>query len=176
MVQDLILLGLFGGAHGVRGELRLKSYTARPESIASYGCLTTQNGRRLELASVRPRKDTLLIARVKGVTDRAGAEALAHQKLYVPRAALGEPQEDEFFHADLIGLKVETSDGRVVGRVTGLFDFGAGDLLEIAPVDGGKTVLLPFTRAVVPAVDLAAGRLLIVPAAEAAGEGPDDGK
>jgi 16S rRNA processing protein RimM len=172
--SDLVLLGVFGAAHGVRGEVRLKSYTADPAAIASYGPLTNEAGRVFELLAVRPLRDDMLVARVKGISDRTQAEALTNVRLYVPRARLGQAaeDEDEFFHADLIGLKAETADGAPFGIVTALLDFGAGDLLEIQPAAGGPSVLLPFTKAVVPVVDVPGGRVVVAPPAEIEGEAP----
>lgn len=171
---DLVLLGVFGAAHGVRGEVRLKSHTGDPAAIAGYGPLRTEAGRVFELVSVRPLKDDMLVARVKGISDRTAAEALTNLRLHVERAVLGEAdaEEDEFFHADLIGLTAETADGNAFGTVLALFDFGAGGLLEIKPSDGGRSLFLPFTKAAVPVVDVRGGRLVVVPPAEIEGEPP----
>jgi len=159
--QNLILLGVFGAAHGLKGEVRLKSYTEEPLAIANYGPLATKTGRLIRFTSLRVQKD-MLIVRVEGVDDRTGAEQLVNLQLFAEREALGTPEdEDEFFHADLLGLAVRTEDGRLVGTVSGLFDFGAGDIVEVTPADG-KPLLLPFTKAVVPHVDIKAGHILVV--------------
>jgi len=162
---DLVLLGVFGAPHGVRGEIRLRSYTADPLAIASYGPLTTEDGRMVELVSVRPQND-VLIARVKGLTSRDAAQALTHVKLHAPRERLGQAEEDEFFHADLVGLLAEGPDGEALGTVVALHNFGAGDVVEIRPAGPGHSVLLPFTKEVVPVVDIASGRMVVVPPVE----------
>ena len=173
--QNLVVLGVFGAAHGLKGEIRLKSYTEEPLAIASYAPLLTKSGRQIKLASLRQAKD-VLIARVEGVSDRTGAEQLVNLQLFVERAALGTPEdEDEFFHADLIGLVARDEAGNRIGTVTGLFDFGAGDIIEVTPdgakgapdsakggPGGAKPLLLPFTKAVVPLVDIKAGHIVVV--------------
>lgn len=158
-----MLLGEFGRAHGLRGEVRLKSFTAEPAAIASYGPLLAEDGRRFVLTGVRPAgaAPDLLIARVEGVADRDAAERLNRTRLYAARAQLPAPAEDEFLAADLIGLAVADSGGAVVGKIVAVPNYGAGDLLEIAPAGGGATVLLPFTKAFVPVIDLAGGRVTI---------------
>lgn len=162
-----MLLGEIGRAHGLRGELRVKSYTADPAAIASYGPLVTEDGRRLTLGSVRPAgaQPDMLIARIEGVATREAAEALARTRLLVERERLAPPgDEDEFYIADLVGLPVEDTAGRPVGRVVAVPDFGGGQLLDIAPLSG-PTVLVPFTKASVPEVDIPGRRVVI--AAEA---------
>jgi len=159
--QNLVVLGVFGAAHGLKGEIRLKSYTEEPLAIANYGPLLTKSGRQVKLTSVRQAKD-VLIARVEGVGDRTGAEQLVNLQLFVERAVLGAPEdEDEFFHADLIGLVARDEAGETIGTVTGLFDFGAGDIIEVTP-DGAKPLLLPFSKAVVPVVDIKAGHIVVI--------------
>ena len=162
-----MLLGEFGRAHGLKGEVRLKSFTAEPLAIASYGPLLAADGRRLELTHVRPAgggAPDLLIARVEGVTSREAAEALNRTGLFVERERLGPPEgEDEFFAADLIGLSVQDGPGAVLGTIVGVPNYGGGDLLEIAPAGGGASALLPFTKAFVPSVDLAQSRVVIAP-------------
>lgn len=157
-----VLVGEFGRAHGVRGEVRLKSHTGDPEAIASYGPLTSEDGRAFVLESVRPQGD-MLVARVAGVRDRTAAEALTRVKLYVAREKLdaGELDEEEFLHADLVGLAAETPEGQRLGKVVGLPNYGAGDLVEILPPGRRDTVLVPFTKAFVPTIDIAAGRMVI---------------
>ena len=159
--QNLVVLGVFGAAHGLKGEIRLRSYTEEPLAIANYGPLLTKSGRQVKLTSVRQAKD-VLIARVEGVGDRTGAEQLVNLQLFVERAVLGAPEdEDEFFHADLIGLVARDEAGEKIGTVTGLFDFGAGDIIEVTP-DGAKPLLLPFSKAVVPVVDIKAGHIVVI--------------
>jgi len=164
-----ICLGQIGAAHGVRGEVRLYSFTADPEAIASYGPLETDDGRVFAIESMRPAKDHF-VARLSGIADRDAAERLAKTKLYVPRQRLPEPEEpDEFYHADLIGLCVVDRTGEHLGIVVGVHNFGAGDLIEMKPEAGGKTELIPFDAINVPTVDLAAGRIVVSPS-PAAGE------
>jgi 16S rRNA processing protein RimM len=157
-----ILIAEIGAAHGVRGEVRVKALTADPASVGDYGPLHDDRGRTYVVASLRPLKDDMLVVRFEGVADRTAAEKLTRIKLYVDRSVLPEPDEDEFYHADLIGLAVETVGGETIGRVMAVMDFGAGDLLEVER-EHGKSVFVPFTRAVVPTVDLAGGRLVVEP-------------
>jgi 16S rRNA processing protein RimM len=161
---DLVCLGQIGAAHGVRGEVRLHSFTAEPAAIADYGPLETDDGRVFEIASLRPAKDHF-VATFAGVADRNAAERLANTKLYVPRERLPEPDEpDEFYHADLIGLAVVDPAGQRLGTVVAVHNFGAGDLIEVRPDTGNKTDLVPFNAANVPAVDIAAGKIVVDPA------------
>jgi 16S rRNA processing protein RimM len=158
-----ICVAQIGAPHGVRGELRLKSFTEDPLAVSRYGPLESEDGaRRFEIASARPAKDVLVV-QIKGVDDRTAAEALKNLRLYVPRERLDPPADDEFYHADLIGLIAVAPDGSTVGKVVAVPNFGAGDLIEIAPMSGGPSVLVPFTRVAVPEVDIAAGRIVIDP-------------
>ena len=157
-----VCLGQFGAAHGVRGEVRLHSFTADPAAITSYGPLESEDGRVFEIETMRPAKDHF-VAKIAGVADRNAAELLKNLKLYVPRARLPEPDEpDEFYHADLIGLAVVDRAGEKLGTVVAIHNFGAGDLIEMNPASGGKTELLPFDEVHVPAVDIAAGKIVVV--------------
>jgi 16S rRNA processing protein RimM len=174
-VTRLVVLGRFGAAHGVRGEVRLQSFTAEPQAIASYAPLTDKSGaRQFTLLSTRPQGKDMLVARVAGVTDRASAEALNGVELYLPREKLPPPpEEDEFYLADLVGLRAETRAGALLGHVVALRNFGAGDILEVAPPAGGETLMFPFTKAVVPVVDLPGGRVVIEPPTEVDDDGAD---
>ena len=157
-----MLMGVITGAHGVRGLVRVKSFTAEPAHLAAYGALEDAEGERrfaLELAGAIK---GVLLARLPGVADRDAAERLKGTRLYLPRAALPDPGEEEYYHADLLGLAVVRSDGTVFGRVKAVHDFGAGDSLEIERAEGG-IVLVPFTSATVPVVDITAGRLVLEP-------------
>jgi 16S rRNA processing protein RimM len=166
-----VCLGVIVGAHGVRGAVKIKTFTADPAAVAAYGPVADEAGARsFELSLAGPTKGGV-IARIAGVDDRDAALALKGTKLFVDRIVLPEPQEDEFYHADLIGLAVELADGGVVGRIKAVHDFGAGDLLEIA-LPGGGTAMLPFTRETVPEVDIAGGRVV----AEALPEEPEPEK
>jgi 16S rRNA processing protein RimM len=164
--STLVLLARFGRAHGVKGEVRLQSFTADPLAIARYSPLTTADGARLfKLTSVKPAKD-MLIARVAGVDGREAAEALSGVELFAPRDRLPKPSEDdEFLMADLIGCEAVLADGTVFGSIIDVPNYGAGDLLDIKPAKGGTSVLLPFTKACVPVVDIAARRVVIDPPA-----------
>jgi 16S rRNA processing protein RimM len=159
-------MGVVGAPHGVRGAVRVKSFTDEPEAITRYGALEDESGtKRFSLRVIGSAKgDGMLIAALAGVADRDQAEALRGLRLYAPRAALPPPGEDEFYHADLIGLAAALEDGTTVGRVIAVHDFGAGDMLEIAR-EKGPPVLVPFTRAAVPVVDLAARRVVVDPPA-----------
>ena len=157
-----VCVGVVTGPQGVQGAVRIKSFTEVPEAIASYGPLEDETGRRqfdLHLCGVAK---GVLIARLPGIGDRDQAEALRGLRLYLPRSALPQPEAEEYYHADLIGLDAVLGDGTPVGRVRAIYDFGAGDTLELAR-DGGPPVLVPFTRAVVPIVAPAEGRLVLDP-------------
>jgi 16S rRNA processing protein RimM len=162
-VAERIRVARIGAAHGIRGEVKLWSFTQEPAAVADYGPLETQDGaRRFEIESLRAAKDHF-VARLAGVETRAAAEALRNLDLYVPRErlpAIAEP--DTFYHADLVGLAAVTADGSVLGTVKALHNFGAGDIIEIVPAAGGETLVLPFTAEVVPKVDLAARKIVVV--------------
>jgi 16S rRNA processing protein RimM len=160
--NDRVLLGEIGAAQGLKGEVRLRSYTQDPAAIARYGALDDEHGRRIEIESLRVTPKAL-IARIKGVTTREGAEALANTKLYIARSRLPARDEEEWYHADLIGLAVVNAAGAPIGTVIAVQNFGAGDLIEVKPSAGGPTVLVPFTRDAVPEVDVEGGRLVLVP-------------
>jgi 16S rRNA processing protein RimM len=161
----LVQLGIIGAPHGVRGELRVKSFTADPKALAGYRSLTNEAGdKTFAIVSARPIKDDMLVARLKGVDTREAAAALTGVGLFVPREALPPAEdEDEFYHADLIGLRAETGDGGLIGEITALQNFGADDLLEIRLAGERRTVYLPFTKAVAPIVDVAGGRVVVDP-------------
>jgi 16S rRNA processing protein RimM len=166
-MSSRVCIAQIGAAHGVRGEVRLKAFTEDPLSVARYGALETEDGRhRFEIEAVRPAKD-MLVARLKGVADRKAAEALTNLRLYVAREKLPAPAQDEFYIADLIGLAAETPAGDALGTVKAVHNFGAGDLIEIEPVDGGATVILPFTETTVPRIDLGAKKIVVEPPVEA---------
>lgn len=157
-----IVLGVIIGVHGIQGEVKLKSFTADPEAIASYGPLDASNGTVLEIKSLKAHKD-FFRARIEGVTDRNAAEALKGLELSIARDRLPEPEDDEVYHADLIGLCVVDLSGTKIGTVVDIVDFGAGELLEMKLGDIKSTVLLPFDRQTVPDIDLDAGTLAIDP-------------
>ncbi|MDA5192726.1 ribosome maturation factor RimM [Govanella unica] len=160
---DWVCLGQVTGAIGVRGEIRVKSFTTDPKSLQSYGALTVlPGGETMDFKLLRVVKDGLAM-RAEGVTDRDAAEALRGKRLYVPRARLPEPDEDDFYHADLIGLRVEDAAGQELGHIRAVHDFGAGDVLDVAAVAGGQGFMLPFTREAVTLVDIKGGRIVAVP-------------
>jgi 16S rRNA processing protein RimM len=161
-----VCIAQIGAAHGVRGEVRLKAFTEDPLSVAEYGPLEAEDGKRqFEIEAARPAKD-MLVVRLKGVTDRDAAEALKNMRLYVAREKLPPPAEDEFYVADLVGLAVETTKGDAFGHVKAVHNFGAGDLLEIELASGGATVMLPFTETTVPTIDMAQRRIVVEPPAD----------
>lgn len=164
MPQERILVGQFGAAHGVKGELRLKSFTQDPSAIGRYGKLSDASGTRsFEIASLRPLKDDLFVAKVTGVATRDQAEKLTNVALYMARQDLPAAEEDEFYHADLLGLAAKTEGGNEIGRIVEVLNFGGGDILEIAPPEGHETLLIPFTKAAVPVIDIAKGYVVVVP-------------
>lgn len=157
-----MLLGEIVGVHGVAGQVRVRAHTGQPLDVAAYGPLTAEpGGRTLVLEGLREVKGGVVIARVTGISTREAAEALKGLRLYVARSALPAPAAEEFYHADLEGLRAELAAGGALGRVRRVVNYGAGDLLEIER-DGGS-VMVPFTRAVVPVVDLAGGRVVVDP-------------
>jgi 16S rRNA processing protein RimM len=159
---DRVLLGDIGAAQGLNGEVRLRSFTATPADIASYGPLEDEEGTRtIEIQSVRVTPKAV-VARIKGVTTREQAEALTGTKLYLPRARLPDSDADEWYHADLIGLTAVDGEGAAIGTVVAVHNFGAGDIIEIEPAEGGENLLVSFTEATVPEVDLNAGTLTLV--------------
>ena len=165
-----VCIAQIGAAHGVRGEVRLKAFTEDPLSVARYGALETEDGtQRFEIEAVRPAKD-MLVARLKGISDRNAAERLKNLRLYVARERLPKPADDEFYHADLVGLAADSVSGEAVGTVKAVHNFGAGDLLEIEPAAGGDTMMLPFNETVVPVVDIAGRRIVVEPPAETTAE------
>ncbi len=167
----LIPLGIFGAPHGVRGELRVKSYTDDPRAIGAYGDLTDRAGKAVfKLAALRLLKEDMLVVRLAGIDSREAAEKLTGVELFARRAQLPPPSDDEFYHDDLVGLEALTREGDRLGRVVALRNFGAGDILEIAPAAGGETLLLPFTKAVAVEMDFERGRIVIVPPNEIDGE------
>ena len=168
----LVQLGVFGAAQGVRGEVRVKSFTADPKAIGGYGVLTDESGARaFRFESVRPLRDDMLVVRVAGVTTRNAAEALTGVQIFARRDQLPPPAADEFYYDDLVGLTAVTTDGAPLGRVVALRNYG-GDILEIAPVAGGETLLLPFSKTVAPEIDFAGGRIVVAPPREIDGEAP----
>jgi 16S rRNA processing protein RimM len=163
-MSDRILIGVIVGAHGVRGEVKIKSFTAAAADVAAYGPVTDEAGtRRLKLKPVGEAKGTV-VARIDGIADRNAAEALKGLRLYISRTALPDTGEDEFYCADLIGLPLQLRDGSAYGRIKSVEDFGAGDVVEIA-LEAGGTEFQPLTRRIFPVLDPKAGRAVIEPPA-----------
>jgi 16S rRNA processing protein RimM len=158
----LILMGAFGAPQGVRGEIRVKSLTKEPSAIGGYGPLTDKGrARAFAFETLRPLKDDMLVARVAGIATREAAEALKGVEIFARRDQLPPPSEDEFYYDDLVGLEAVDAAGELLGRVVSLMKNGAGDGLEIAPAQGGETLLLPFTKRVAPRIDFDVGRIVI---------------
>jgi len=158
-----ICVGQIGAPHGVRGEVRLRSFTADPHAIAEYGPLQTEDGRSVDIESLRSAKD-YYVATLGGIRDRDAAERLTNAKLYVARERLPRlEQPDEFYHADLIGLAVVDRAGNQLGTVVAIHNFGAGDLIEVRANSGDATELLPFDETNVPAIEITAGRIVVDP-------------
>ncbi|GIL00523.1 MAG: ribosome maturation factor RimM [Alphaproteobacteria bacterium] len=169
----LVLVGRFGAPHGVRGEVRLKSFTAEAEQIARYSTLRLASDTPVRILSARA-QGGMLVARVAGVTTREAAQALANADLFIDRAELPRPDEDEFYHSDLIGLEARDKAGHPIGTVVAVHDFGAGDIVAIGRPDG-RELLVAFTRANVPVVDIAGGFVVVAPPAETEARAPETG-
>jgi 16S rRNA processing protein RimM len=164
-MPEQVCLGVVTGAHGIRGQVKIRSFTENPVDLATYGPLTDETGaRRFTVRVHGAAREGVVVCSLADVADRNQAEALKGLRLHVARAALPKLAAEQYYHADLVGLAVQTEAGEAVGTVRAVVNFGAGDLLEVAP-PAGETVLVPFTRAAVPVVDLAGGRLCIDPVA-----------
>jgi 16S rRNA processing protein RimM len=169
-MAERVCVAQIGGAHGIRGEVKLKAFTSDPMAVTRYGPLLTEDGAAsFEIENARPARGHLVV-RLRGIGDRNAAERLANLKLFVPRSRLPPPAADEFYHADLIGLTAVTGDGTEIGAVLAVHDFGAGDILELKPAGDGPSIMVPFTEAFVPSVDISAGRIVVVPPQEANSE------
>lgn len=171
--KNPIQMAVIGAAHGVKGELRVKTFTGDPLALGDYGPLYTKDGRSFSVAAIRP-ANTVVVVRFKEVKTRDQAEALTGSELFIDRSALPDNGEDgEFYHADLVGLSVKDETGEAVGRVTAVQNFGGGDILELT-LGGKRGVLVPFTQAAVPVVDVPGGFLTIDTAAAGLVEDEDD--
>ncbi len=159
MARDILLCAVIG-AQGLKGEVRAKAFTAAPESLARYRALRAKDGRIFHLSSARLVKGDIVVLRLDEVASREAAEALKGTELFVSREALEAPASGEFYHADLLGLRAEDEEGRHIGTLQAIHNFGAGDVLEIA-VPGGDSVMVPFTHEFAPTVDVAEGRIVI---------------
>lgn len=176
MPEKTIQLAVVGAAHGLHGEVRVRSFTADPLALRDYRTLCDAAGRTYQITAAR-RQGDMLVVRFAGIADRAAAEALNGAALFIERAALppANAAEDEFYHADLIGMEAQDTAGENLGRVAAVHDFGGGDILELALPAGGAA-MIPFTKAAVPTVEVAAGRLIVDPvAAGLTPDGEDEG-
>lgn len=171
---DKVCVGAISGSFGVRGEVRLKSFCAEPSDIGSYGPLSTEDGATsYTLTLTRPVKSGYA-AMLSGVTSKEAADALRGTRLYAPRSALPSLPDDEFYHADLVGLTVLDTGGETLGKITSVANHGAGDIIEVSGPGLGSGLLIPFTLAAVPTVDLAAGRVIVdMPEGLIGGDKPD---
>ncbi|SCA57183.1 Ribosome maturation factor RimM [Candidatus Terasakiella magnetica] len=161
--QERVCVAAFSSAHGVSGALRLKSFTENPDDVAEFSILQSEDASKtydVEVVSHTGKGE--LIVKVAGVDGRDAAELLKGERLYVSRKELPDAGDEEFYHADLIGLTVKTSSGKSLGTVRAVFDFGAGDMLEILPKEGAL-IMVPFTKAIVPIVDIEKGRVIVDP-------------
>ncbi len=165
--EPRICLGAFAGAHGVKGELRIKPFTETPENVAAYGPVTTEDGARtLTLKSLRPIKGGFLLAKADGIATRDEAEALKSVRFYVARSALPATEDDSYYVDDLIGLAAIDDKGAALGDISAVHNFGGGDILELKTGDDDKnSLLVPFTREAVPELDFDKRRVVIAAAA-----------
>ena len=172
-LENPVHMAVIGAAHGIKGELRVKAFTGDPMALGDYGPLYARDGRAFEILNLRPQGEVVVV-RFKSVTDRNAAEALTGTELFVDRSALPDDvEEGEFYHADLVGLAVRDETGGEVGAVTAVHNFGGGDILEIR-YHGRAGILVPFTRAAVPGVDIAGGFVTIDTTAAGLVPGEDD--
>lgn len=171
--QNPVQMAVIGAAHGIKGELRVKTFTGDPLALGEYGPLFARDGRVFEITEIRP-QGTVVVVRFKGVTDRNAAEALTGVALFVDRSALPDDLgEGEFYQADLVGLSVKDDAGAFIGKVRAVQNFGGGDILEVM-LDAGGDALIPFTEAAVPDVSIAGGYLVVDPTAAGLVEDEDD--
>ena len=169
MATDRLCVGAISGAFGVKGEVRLKSFCAQPEAIAAYAPLYTEDGNRSFTVKITRAINGGLAARLSGVATKEDADALRGTSLFANRAKLPNLPDDEFYHADLVGLEVFDTGGAPLGTVRAVFNHGAGDILEIHAPGRKTALLLPFTKAIVPTVDLTVGRIIADPPEESEG-------
>ena len=172
-LKNPVLMATIGAAHGIKGEVRVKTFTGEPLALGDYGPLYASDGRTFVIRDLRPQKEVLVV-RFAGVPDRNAAEALNGTELFVDRSVLPDDlEEDEFYHADLIGLAVVDEMGEKIGTIRALHDFGGGDIIEIA-TSGGRSELIPFTKAAVPRIDIAGATVTIDTAAAGLGDQEDE--
>ena len=162
-MSDRVIVGAISAAFGVHGEVRLKSYCADPQAIADYAPLYAEDGRAFAQVVLTGQLKNGFTARIDGIVTKEDADALRNVNLYAPRDMMPSLPDDEFYYTDLIGLTVVDTGGATLGTVKNVMDHGAGDLLEVIVASGSETVLLPFTQAAVPTVDIASGRIVADP-------------
>jgi 16S rRNA processing protein RimM len=161
--DERVLLGRITGAHGLKGEVKIATFTAEPEDVAAYGPLMSADGSlTVEITSLRHAGGSSVIARLRGIVDRNAAESLRGTDLFVHRSVLPPAEEDEFYYSDLIGLSAISPDGEPLGEIVAVQNYGAGDMLELRLLAGGQSQLIPFESAYVPKVDLEAKRITVV--------------
>jgi 16S rRNA processing protein RimM len=166
----LVLVGAFGAPQGVRGEIRVRSFTFEPKAIGAYGTLTdVGRSRAFAFERLRGLKDDMVVVKVKGIDTREAAASLTGVEIFARREQLPPPEADEFYYDDLVGLEAVTCEGRLLGRVVSLMNYGAGDILEISAGGEDERLLLPFTKSVAPIVDFETGRIVIEPPQEIEG-------
>ena len=163
--SNKVCIGVIAGAHGVRGQVRVKSFTADVDAVSNYGTLSDAKGKLSFDLTMTGQTKGQLICNIKGVNDRNAAEDLKGMELFIDRDALPETDEDEFYYTDLIGMRMELVDGTPYGLLKAVHNFGADDLLDVNLTEGG-TVMLPFTKEVIPSIDMAARLLVVNPPAE----------
>ncbi len=159
MTRD-VLLAVVIAPHGLKGEVKAKVFTDAPDALPRYGVLHDKNGRKFKITAFRPVKEGEAVIAFEGIADRNAAEGLKGTQLFVDRAALPEPEEDEFYHADLIGLEARDSEGRLLGKVAAVHNFGASDVIELLRSDGDQ-VHLAFTRETVPHIHIKDGYIIV---------------
>ena len=162
-LENPILLGVVGGAHGIKGEVRIKSFTEDPTDIKAYGPLFDAKGNKYTIRTARIQKNVVVVT-INEIADRNGAELLNGTELFVDRSALPEDDEDEFYQSDIVGMAVESVDGAAIGTVIAFHDFGAGEVIEIKP-ERGSSVMIPFSEAAVPDIDVERRVMIVEPLA-----------
>jgi 16S rRNA processing protein RimM len=159
-MEKHVLLAAVIGASGLKGAVKAKIFTASPEALTSYGALTDRHGKEFSITAFRPGKTGEAVISFSGITTREAAEALKGTELFIARDALPKTGDEEFYHADLIGLEAQDGEGRILGKIAAIHNYGAGDIVEITRSDG-DSVLLAFTRETVPTIDIPGGRIVV---------------
>ena len=170
MGKDVLLAAVMG-AQGLKGEVKVKLFTAAPDALPRYGALHTKDGRKLKITAYRPAKEGEAVIAFAGISDRNAAEAMRGTELFVTRDALPQTDADEFYHADLIGLEARDHEGRIIGKVSALHNYGASDVIELSR-DDGDHVLMAFTRETVPVLNIAEGYIVVAVPEDDEDEGP----